>query len=60
MEKPKRVTPNNGGCWFCQTKTNDMIFDTEFDTFLHKSCLVEAIKEPKDYEAQIMKYLLER
>jgi hypothetical protein len=36
-----------------------LVFDTEFDTFVHLSCLNEAVKDPSDEEAQIMSYLLE-
>lgn len=36
-------TPNNGGCWFCHKRDKRlMCFCDEFDTFLHKECLLEA------------------
>lgn len=54
------VTPGDCGCWFCSTKTDDMMFDTEFDTFLHKDCLIQALRrEPDHPEARLMAYLLE-
>lgn len=55
-----RADPSSGGCWFCYTKTEDMLFDTEFDTYVHEYCLRKELKEnPGNPEAQIMKYLLE-
>ena len=55
-----RISPNNGGCWFCYTKTDNMIFDTEFDTYLHENCLRSELEDnPDNPEAQIMSYLLE-
>lgn len=56
----KQVSPHDGGCWFCYTKTNNMIFDTEFDTFLHEECLRNELKaDPNNPEAKIMSYLLD-
>jgi hypothetical protein len=56
----ERVDPGKGGCWFCYQKTDDMIFDIEFDTFLHEECLRKELREnPDNPEAQIMAYLLE-
>lgn len=55
-----KVNPSQGGCWFCHTKTNDMLFDTEFDTYLHEKCLRSELENcPENPEAQIMSYLLE-
>lgn len=57
--KQMEVYPQDGGCWFCYKKTDDMLFDTEFDTFLHEDCLRKELKEcPENPEAQIMSYLL--
>jgi hypothetical protein len=59
IDEVERVDPSNGGCWFCQTKSDDMVFDTEFDTFLHLDCLkTELQAHPGNPEAQLMKYLL--
>ena len=61
MSAPKKVSPVDGGCWFCFEDYEPMIFDTEFDTYLHKDCLKKAIeKDPEDGEAQVMGYLLGR
>ncbi|MED0758647.1 hypothetical protein P4S93_09625 [Aneurinibacillus thermoaerophilus] len=65
--KPKDsdyVSPNDGGCWFCCRKGDDeygaMLFDSEFDTYLHESCLRRELKDnPQNGEAQVMKYLIE-
>lgn len=54
----KEVSPNDGGCWYCYREYEPMIFDTEFDTYLHKKCLIKALEEGSE-EAQIMSYLLE-
>lgn len=54
------VEPSKGGCWFCYTDQGDMLFDTEFDTWVHESCLRKELKKtPVNPEARIMKYLLE-
>lgn len=55
-----KKSPNQGGCWYCNDDApQGLVFDTEFDTFVHLSCLNEAVKDPNDEEAQIMAYLLE-
>lgn len=61
--KSNRVSPVDGGCWFCNT-LNDVddgagwLFSTEFDCFLHKSCLLQALAPKGDgssnQEANIM------
>ena len=55
------VPPEDGGCWFCSTtEPTDLVFDGEFDTFVHLDCLCEAlILDPDNPEAKIMSYLLE-
>lgn len=51
--------PNDGGCWFCHTDNQPLVFDCEFDTFVHLTCLQRALAmNPNDPEAQIMSYLL--
>jgi hypothetical protein len=61
QEKEDIVPPNKGGCWFCHRKTDDMVFDTEFDTYLHLDCLRKALEEDPDHpEAKVMSYLLEQ
>lgn len=46
-------TPQNGGCWYCHGD-KDLIFSTEFDTFVHEDCIKEAAEDSDDREAQIM------
>ncbi len=44
-----RVSPNQGGCWFCSEKDErPMMFSCEFDTYLHEGCLMKELQE-KDY-----------
>ncbi|TPG77709.1 hypothetical protein EEL32_22535 [Brevibacillus laterosporus] len=50
----KRAMPHDGGCWFCYTKTDDMTFDTAFDTYVHRACLVEALIFAENPEAVII------
>ena len=53
--------PHEGGCWFCNqdNEHEDLIYDCEFDTFLHWSCLKKTLEEYPDHpEAMLMKYLL--
>lgn len=55
----KRRKNMNDKCWFCG-KGNCDEFDTEFDTFLHRQCLIDVLdKDPNHPEAELMKYLLE-
>lgn len=44
-------------CWFCGKSGCDE-FDTEFDTFLHKQCLIDDLNSGNP-EAELMKYLLD-
>jgi hypothetical protein len=54
------VQPGDGGCWFCSTMSDDMLFDGGFDTNVHKLCLERVLKsEPDHPEAGLMSYLLE-
>ena len=55
----KHLSPQEGGCWFCQMDECDA-FDWEFDTNIHLKCLRELLeKDPNHPEAEMMKYLLE-
>ena len=39
---------------------NPLVFDLEFDTYVHKSCIRKALEEdPENPEAKLMEYLLE-
>jgi hypothetical protein len=58
IEELDIVSPIDGGCWFCNTVTEEMTFDTEFDTNVHIDCIEDAIREGNP-EAEIMSYLLE-
>ena len=61
MTKPKGdVPPTHGGCWFCWLKDDQLVFDTEWDTYVHLDCIRENLDDPyAGDEAQSMKYLLE-
>ena len=53
----KDLDPSQGGCWYCHKEIeddNDCFFSCEFDTYLHLSCLHEAIKDKNDREATII------
>ncbi len=53
------VSPNDGGCWFCYKEDQTLVFDTEFDTFVHTDCIKKVLKkDPENIEAGFMKYLL--
>lgn len=44
--------PMNDGCWICHTLTDDMAFDTSFDTYVHPDCLAYYdCKTVVDYES---------
>jgi len=48
-------SPQDGGCWYCNTKDDDLVFCFEFDTFVHMECAKKAIdNDPEDREAQII------
>ena len=41
------LSPNNGGCWFCQTneETDDWMFSVEWDTYYHDQCYRAALEQ---------------
>lgn len=49
-------SPNDGGCWFCETDDNKggWAFSSEFDAYVHVQCLRTAARCPDDPEAAIM------
>ncbi len=48
------------GCWFCESRGGDLVFDTEFDTPVHIDCIRMALAQNEtNQEAQLMKYLLQ-
>lgn len=51
----ERVGAHAGGCWFCEIKDDDLSFSREFDTYVHKACILrERQLMPENFEAQIM------
>lgn len=52
--------PNEGGCWFCHQddEHEPLVFDCEFDTYVHRSCIQKNLDAGSDFEAWVMKYLL--
>ena len=56
----RKCSPNEGGCWFCNTiddDRNDWLFSFEWDAYIHKGCLEEALeKDPFHFEAVTMAY----
>ena len=48
------VKPQDGWCWYCHTAAGEMLFSTEFDTYVHEACLRQAAADPTDREAAIM------
>lgn len=50
--------PTENGCWFCwDAKDEPAFFDTEWDTWVHLSCIQENLGNGS--EADSMAYLLE-
>lgn len=53
----KSVGPKCYVCWYCSVYTEDLYFSTEFDTPIHKECLLKQLqKDPKDPEMWIFLY----
>ncbi len=53
-EETTRVSPSQGGCWYCKTRGGDMMFSCEFDTHLHLAC-VPLNNDPNDRESAIIR-----
>lgn len=50
-----KVPPGRGGCWFCHKDDGELVFEDQFDTFVHVSCIIKALEvDPNDPEAQLM------
>lgn len=49
-------------CWFCdQSGVEELIFDIEFNTPVHKSCIINKLKEDRtNTEALVMSYLVNK
>jgi hypothetical protein len=55
------ASPLDGGCWYCQTKDDTLVYDSEFDTLVHIECIKSALRiDPEDQEAKFFKYLLNK
>jgi len=55
------LSPAKGGCWFCHQDDdeNNIVYDVEFDTFVHKRCIKQVLEDDPDHpEAKLMEYLL--
>lgn len=51
---PGAKGPADGGCWYCWTAEDGLVFSIEFDTYLHLICLERFFKaNPTDEEALI-------
>ncbi len=51
----ERNSPSAGGCWICETGNGNtdsgMVFDFEFDTWVHITCLEEhGVESVLEYE----------
>lgn len=50
-----KILPNDGGCWYCFTTDDDLVFCSEFDCNVHLECARTAVKkDPEDREASII------
>lgn len=57
--RPK-VSPQDGGCWYCERVDEDLVYDDEFDTMIHLDCVRQVLKyNPNDLEVQFLSYLIE-
>ena len=55
LEKMKKYKPpTKGGCWFCHKDGGTMLFSTEFDTYVHESCLMDG-NNGNNIETEIMR-----
>jgi hypothetical protein len=57
------ITNAGNGCWFCGLTDEKLVFDYEFDTYVHTACIQQVLKEgdeddERTMEAQQMSYLL--
>jgi hypothetical protein len=54
---------NESGCWFCGKVDKFLIYEEEFDTYVHVDCIRKALEDGektgrKVTEAKVMSYLL--
>ena len=57
------IETNEGGCLFCGKDDGDLVYEKQFDTYVHLHCIRFAIKESHrtgepNLEAWLMEYLL--
>ena len=57
------ITSAGHGCWFCGLVDEQLVFDYEFDTYVHLDCIRQVLMESnegdeRNMEAQLMSYLL--
>jgi hypothetical protein len=58
MREQGKVSPNDGGCWYCHNKDEGLVFCMEFDTFIHIDCIKEQIASlPPECEDQELKII---
>lgn len=50
------VGAHNGGCWYCGEDTGELLFCSEFDTYLHLECLRKQVNlfDIDDIETRII------
>ncbi len=39
------ITNSGNGCWFCDLMDEKLVFDYEFDTCVHTTCIQQVLKE---------------
>lgn len=57
-----KLCPGDGGCWYCREddEYEPLVFECEFDTYVHLSCLRWEVDHTDNPEAKIQSYLLEQ
>lgn len=54
-EVVQNVPRDSGGCWFCEKVDDKLGFSLEFDTYVHRDCIVaELQKDESNFEARLM------
>ena len=50
----QEVAPHDGGCWYCHTADENLVFSIEWDAYVHLACVREALeRDPQDAEAWV-------
>lgn len=47
-----KVSPIDGGCWFCETTDGRVHFTREFDAYFHMSCLEREFADKSSYNEE--------